>query len=64
MCKESKKMDRTTLIAKQGFLFTNGEVYAKIVDLAENECPENWHEITETEYEEIRAKEQQEAQGE
>ena len=44
---------RKTLIAKNGFIYTNGKVYAKIVDLAEGDKEENWYEITDEEYQEI-----------
>jgi hypothetical protein len=50
---------RRTLIAKDGFIYTNGEVYAKIVDLAEGDKTENWHEITESEYQEILRKQEE-----
>ena len=43
-------MERIILRAKNGFLFTDGEVYAKTVYLGVNDKPENWHEITEEEY--------------
>lgn len=48
---------RKTLIAKDGYMLTNGEAFGKIVDLAEGDNGENWHEITETEYRE-RTKEE------
>ena len=44
---------RKTLIAKEGFIYTNGDVYAKIIDLAEGSDAKGWHEITEEEYQEI-----------
>lgn len=53
---------RKTLTAKDGFIYTNGEAYAKIIDLAEGDRAENWHEITEEEYQEI-LKEQEENNG-
>jgi hypothetical protein len=52
---------RKTIIANQGFILTNGETYAKIVDLAENENASNWYEITDKEYQEILKKEEEES---
>ncbi len=49
---------RKTLIAKEGFIYTNGDAYAKIIDLAEDDRAENWYEITESEYEEILRKQE------
>ena len=51
---------RKTLIAKEGFIYTNGDVYVKIIDLAEDSKGENWHEITEAEYEKILAEREKE----
>ena len=50
---------RKTLTAKDGFIYTNGEVYAKIIDLGKNDKAENWHEITESEYQEILRKQEE-----
>lgn len=44
---------RKTLIAKKGYVLTDGEAFVKIVDLAEGDGGEAWHEITEEEYQEI-----------
>lgn len=44
---------RKTLIAKEGFIYTNGNSFAKVVDLAIGNNGENWYEITEEEYQEI-----------
>ena len=41
---------RKTLFAKDGFMLTDGESFAKIVDLAEGSNGSNWYEITEEEY--------------
>ena len=43
-------MKRIKLTASEGMTFTNGEVYGKIVYLGVNDKPENWHEISEEEY--------------
>jgi hypothetical protein len=41
------------LIASPGMVLTNGNAYGTTVYLGKNDKPENWHEITEEEYEEI-----------
>ena len=50
---------RKTLTAKDGFVYTNGEVHAKIIDLADGIDSGDFYEITEEEYQEI-LKEQEE----
>ena len=55
-------MEKTTielikLTASEGMILTNGEAYGKEVYLGCNDSPENWHEITEEEYENILAEE-------
>ncbi|MBO5019794.1 MAG: hypothetical protein J6D52_03915 [Clostridia bacterium] len=42
------------LIATKGKILTNGVSYGKEVFLSDTESPDNWHEITEEEYEEIQ----------
>ena len=44
----------TKLSASDGHVLTNGEVYGKEIYLGKNDRVENWHEITDAEYEEIR----------
>lgn len=41
---------RKTLVAKDGYMLTNGKTFVKIVDLAEGSTGSNWYEITEEEY--------------
>ena len=43
------------LTASDGMVLTNGEVYGKEAYLGCNDSPENWHEITDEEYEKIKA---------
>ena len=41
------------LKAKKGFVYTNGSAYGHTIKLGGCDKAENWHEITEAEYEEI-----------
>lgn len=43
------------LTASEGMTLTNGEAYGKEVYLACNDKPDNWYEITDEEYEKIKA---------
>lgn len=43
-------MNRTVLHASTGNILTNGEVYGKIIYLAENSSADEYYEITEEEY--------------
>ena len=47
------------LIASEGFTLTNGEAYGKEVYLGKYDSPENWHEITDAEYEAILAEKEE-----
>ena len=40
------------LIAKEGYVYTNGETASNIVRLGINDSADNWHEVPEAEYEE------------
>lgn len=40
------------LIARDGYIYTNGETYAYTIRLGKNDSKDNWYEITE-EYQEI-----------
>ena len=46
-------MERETLIANDGMVLTDGEVYGKEIYLAEGVNADAFHEITEAEYEQI-----------
>ena len=48
----TSKIELVKLVATEGMIFTNGEAFGKEVYLGKNDKPENWHEITEEEYEE------------
>ena len=41
---------RNVLIAKEGYVYTNGDTYAKTIRLGVNDSADNWYEITEEEY--------------
>ena len=47
------KIELVKLVAADGMILTNGEAFGKEVYLGKNDKPENWHEITEEEYEAI-----------
>ena len=48
-----KTFTRTVLIADEGKMLTDGEIYAKSVELGDWDKAENYHEITTEEYEQI-----------
>ena len=50
---------RKTIIAKEGCLFTDGNVYARVIDLAKDRNGAEFYEITEAEYEEILKKQEE-----
>ena len=51
-----KTFTRTVLIADEGKMLTDGEIYAKILELGDWDKAENYHEITTEEYDEIMSK--------
>lgn len=51
-----KTFTRTVLIADEGKMLTDGEIYAKSVELGDWDKAENYHEITTEEYDEIMSK--------
>ena len=56
---EKTKIELIKIIASEGMVLTNGDTYSKEVYLGVNDSIDNWHEITDAEYEEIM-KEQEE----
>lgn len=50
------------MVATDGFVLTNGDVYSKEIYLGKNDKPENWHEITDEEYQTILAEQERIAQ--
>lgn len=51
-------MDRIVLNANEGMILTNGEIYAKRIELGDWDKAENYREITEEEYNAIMAVEE------
>ncbi|MBO5955585.1 MAG: hypothetical protein J6Q10_02160 [Clostridia bacterium] len=51
---EKTVIELTKLTASKGMVLTNGEAYGKEIYLGCNDKPENWREITDAEYDEIR----------
>ena len=41
------------LTAAEGMVLTNGEAFSKEIYLGKNDSADNWHEITDAEYEKI-----------
>lgn len=50
-------IELTKLTASEGMVLTNGQAYGREIYLGCNDVPENWHEITEAEYEAIISQE-------
>lgn len=57
---QTETINTTVLIADEGKILTDGEVYGRTIYLANNRSPEEFHEITEAEYNEIREVEENE----
>lgn len=45
------------LIAKNGYVYTNGETFSTVIRLGKNDSADNWHEITEEEAERLQSEE-------
>ena len=58
---ETTKIELTKITASEGMWLTNGDTYSKEVYLGVNDSIENWHEITDAEYEEIIKQQETEA---
>ena len=44
-------MGRIKMVATEGMVLTNGEIYGKTVFLGNGDSPDNWREITDEEFE-------------
>lgn len=51
-------MERVILVADDGMVWTNGEIFAKMVDLAVGMSAEGFYQITQAEYDEILAEQE------
>jgi hypothetical protein len=51
------------MTASEGMMLTNGEAYSEEVYLGKNDSAENWHEITDEEYQKILKEEEAEYVG-
>lgn len=58
------KIELRKLTAAEGMVLTNGEAYGKEIYLGKNDNPDNWHEITDAEYEKILVEQEAESQPE
>jgi hypothetical protein len=47
---KKETITRIKLTASEGHILTNGAAYGKVIYLGVNDSPDNWHEITEEEY--------------
>lgn len=50
---EKTIIELTKVTASEGMWLTDGETYSKEIYLGCNDSIENWHEITDAEYEEV-----------
>ena len=57
---KEEKIILRKLIASDGYVLTNNEAYGKEIWLGVNSKAENWHEITDAEYEEILKQQEEE----
>lgn len=53
---KSENIILTKLQADEGMILTDGKSYGKIAYLGANDRAENWHEITEKDYESVQNK--------
>ena len=56
---EKTKIELIKITASEGMVLTNGDTYSKEIYLGINDSVENWHEITDAEYEEIMKAEEE-----
>lgn len=58
---KSETITTTVLEADEGKILTDGEIYGKMIYLAKGRNADEFHEITEAEYEEIQKQNEAEA---
>ena len=58
---QTETINTTVLIADEGKILTDGEVYGRTIYLAKNRSADEFHEITEAEYEEVQKQNEAEA---
>ena len=51
---QTETIKTTVLKSDNGKILTDGTIYGRMIYLAKNRSPEEFHEITEAEYEEIQ----------
>ena len=56
----TETITRTKIIASEGMILTNGEIYGSEIFLAEGSTAKDFHEITRAEYEQILAEQETE----
>lgn len=56
---EMTTIELRKLTASEGMILTNGNTFSKEVYLGCNDSPDNWHEITEENYNAIKESEEQ-----
>lgn len=54
---KSTSITMTKLEASEGMVLTNGEVFGREIYLGVNDSPDNWHEVTEAEYDALNTDE-------
>ncbi len=60
---EKTKIELIKITASEGKWLTNGDTYSKEVYLGVNDSVDNWHEITEAEYNEILKRQEEDLEA-
>lgn len=56
-------MDKKVLNASKGKIYTNGKAYGHTIELGVYDKADNWYEITESEYKQILAEQEEKHNG-